>query len=96
MAEKPKRTWFNHTCHFCGLESRETDMILGDGVYQCVRANRDACQERHDALDPIAFARLEKPYCDPERDWSPSMRARFAEVRQMIAAVKTDRPISPN
>lgn len=79
-----KRAWFEHSCWFCGLESREVDLIVGDGVYQCHFANRGACQTRHDQLDPVTWARLPKPYCDSRSDWSPHMRARFAEIDLML------------
>ena len=82
-----KRTWFSHACSFCGLESREVSLIVGDGVYQCVFENRDSCQERHEQLDPLAYARLSKPYCDPTRDWSVNARVRQAENAQLFASL---------
>jgi len=85
-----KRTWFKHTCWFCGLESREVDFIVGDGVYQCHFENRPACQERHDHLDPVAFARFPKPFCDRTRDWSPGGARSPRRARRTLVS-----PVAP-
>ena len=82
-----KRSWFAHTCWFCGLKSREVDFIAGDGVYQCHFPNWDVCHERHGKLDPVAYAALPKPYNDPTRDLSPKERAQRARVRERMSAL---------
>jgi hypothetical protein len=57
-----KRSWFAHTCWFCGLKSKEVDFIVGDGVYQCWFTNRTECEARAAELPGEEWVKLPKPW----------------------------------
>lgn len=74
---------FAHTCSHCGVKSREVDFIVGDGIYQCWFANREACEARHARLTPEEWITLPKSFA----------LQRYSKAQLMLLAMNKD-PLS--
>jgi hypothetical protein len=76
-------TWFRHRCWFCGQKSRLVEFIVGDGNYQCVFDERQACEQRRRWRDEdraLAFAAQE------HADWCHEHAERRSEATSTAPA----------